>query len=88
MSTGLHTSLSGSRSRQTNTTNTTSTTTNTSHRQTQGHVEENLSQLGLLGNRYTRKKTKRIVQFAGPAEPSYSTCSRDLSESLGRSCLS
>jgi hypothetical protein len=82
MSTGLHTSLSGNRSRQTN------TTTTTSHRQTPGHVEENLSQLGLLGNRYTRKKTKRIVEFAGPAEPSHSTCSRDLSESLGRSCLS
>jgi hypothetical protein len=79
MSAGLHTSLSGNPSRP--------TTTNTSRRQKQGPVEENLTQLGLLGNKYSRKNTKRTVEFTAPAEPSHSTCSRDLSESIGRSCL-
>jgi len=65
MSARLHSSLSGSRSHP----------TLPHQQQKQGPVEANLKELGLLGDKYTRRNAKRTVEFTAPGDHTHSTCS-------------
>jgi hypothetical protein len=70
MSTGLHTSLSGNRTRP---------TVPLQHQnQNQGPLEANLTELGLLGNKHTRKRAKRTVEFTTPGDSTHSHCTYSL----------